>query len=107
VVSSDNGADAGIDEIPAVILTRQIMADANKIVNAKVYEFEQDFRARKSELADELRTYPAWHRVYTQIKRKAAAAEFLMEKAHGYRLSTDLAGEISEVAANPLYVSRY
>lgn len=100
-------AEAGLEEIPEVTLTRQIMPAANKIVSAKVYEFEQDVRTRKSELADELRTYPAWQRVYTQIKRKAAAAMFLMEKADGYRLSTDLAEEISEVAANPVYVSRY
>lgn len=100
-------AEAGLEEIPEVILSRQIMPDANKIVNAKVYEFEQDFRTRKTELANELRTYPDWDRVYTQIKRKAAAAKFLMEKADGYRLSTDLAEEISEAAANPVYVSRY
>lgn len=100
-------AGAGIEEIPEVILTRQIMPDANKIVSAKVYEFEQDFRARKPELADELRTFPAWQRVYTQIKRRTVAAEFLMEKADGYRLSTELAREISDAAANPVYVSRY
>ncbi|MDF9749186.1 hypothetical protein [Arthrobacter sp. ES3-54] len=100
-------AEAGLDEIPEVILTRQIMADANKIVNAKVYEFEQDFRARKSELADELTAYPAWRTVYTKAKRKDAAIKFLTKKADGYRLSTDLAEEISEAAANPVYVSRY
>jgi hypothetical protein len=82
------------------------MPEANKLVNAKVYEFEQDFRGRKSELADELRSYPAWQRVYTQIKRNAAAAEFLMKKADGYRLSNDLAEEISDAAANPVYVPR-
>ncbi|MET3812433.1 hypothetical protein [Arthrobacter sp. UYEF3] len=100
-------AEAGVEEMPEVFMTRQVQPDANRIIGEKAYEYEQDFRARKSELADELRTYPAWQRVYTQIKRKAAAAEFLMKKADGYRLSTDLAGEISEAAANPVYVSRY
>jgi stress-induced morphogen len=100
-------AEAGVEEMPEVFMTRQVQPEANRIIGEKVYEYEQDFRARKSELADELRTYPAWQRVYTQIKRKAATAEFLKEKADGYRLSTDLAGEISEAAANPVYVSRY
>ena len=55
-------------------MTRQVQPEANRIIGEKVYEYEQDFRARKTELADELRTYPAWQRVYTQIQRKAAAA---------------------------------
>jgi hypothetical protein len=100
-------AEAGLEEIPEVILTRQIMAAANKILNAKAYEFEQDFRTRKTELADELRSDSAWCRVYTKLKRKDAAIKFLMKKANGYRLSADLAEEISEAAAIPEYVSRY
>jgi hypothetical protein len=68
---------------------------------------EQDFRARKAEVADELRNYPAWQVVYTKAKRKDAAMKFLAKKADGHRLSTDLAEEISEAAANPVYVSRY
>jgi stress-induced morphogen len=100
-------AEAGVEEMPEVFMTRQVQPEANRIIGEKVYEYEQDFRARKTELADELRTYPAWQRVYTQIQRKAAAAEFLKEKADCYRLSTDLASEISEAAAKPVYVSRY
>jgi hypothetical protein len=99
-------AEAGLQEINDVVLTRQIMPDANKIVNAKVYEFEQDFRARKDVLADELRAYPAWQRVYTKAKRKDAAVGFLTKKADGYRLSTDLAEEISEAAAIPVNIAR-
>lgn len=106
-VASSIIAEAGIDEIPEVILARQIMPDANKIVNAKIYEFEQDFLARKAELAEELRDSPDWQRVYTKINRRTAALQFLTKKADGYRLSTDLAQEISEIAANPVYVSRY
>lgn len=99
-------AEAGLAEINEVVLTRQIMPDANKIVNSKVYEFEQDFRARKTELADELRKYPAWQQVYTKAKRKDEAIKFLTKKADGYRLSTDLAEEISEAAATRVNLVR-
>lgn len=100
-------ADAGIEDMPDVFIIRQVMPDANRIIGEKVYEFEQDFGARIVELATELRAHPEWQRVYTKIKRKAAAAKFLMEKTDGYRLSNDLIEEISEAAANPVYVSRY
>lgn len=100
-------AEAGMDEIDEITLTRQVMPEANRIVNAKVYEFEQDFRARKAEVAEELRNFPAWQVVCTKAERKAAAMRFLTKKAHGHRLSMDLAVEISDAAANPVYVSRY
>lgn len=83
------------------------MPEANRIVNAKVYEFEQDLRARKTEVAEELRNYPAWQVVYTKAERKAAAIRFLTKKADGHRLSTDLAVEISKAAANSVHVSNY
>lgn len=104
---ASNLAQAGMDEIDEITLTRQVMPEANRIVNAKVYEFEQDFRARKAEIAEELRNFPAWQVVYTKAKRKDAAMKFLAKKADGHRLSTDLAEEISDAAANPMYVSRY
>ncbi len=100
-------AEAGMDEIDGITLTRQVMPEANRIVNARVYEFEQDFRARKAQIAEELQNYPVWQGVYTKAKRKEAAMEFLAKKADGHRLSTNLAEEISEAAANPVYVSRY
>lgn len=100
-------AEAGMDEIDEITLTRQVMPEANRIVNAKVYEFEQDFRARKAEVAEELRNFPAWQVVYTKAERKAVAIRFLTKKADGHRLSADLAVEISDAAANPVYVSRY
>ncbi|WP_017197435.1 hypothetical protein [Arthrobacter sp. M2012083] len=100
-------AEAGMDEIDDITLSHRVMPEANRIINAKVYEFEQDFRARKEEITDELRNFPAWQVVYSKAERKAAAMKFLTKKADGYRLSTDLAVEISEAAANPVYVSRY
>lgn len=99
--------EAGIEEIDDITLLQRVMPEANRIVNAKVYEYEQDFRARKAEIAAELREYPAWQVVYTEAKRKDAAMKFLAKKADGHRLSTDLAEETSEAAANPMYVSRY
>lgn len=92
-------AEAGMNEIDEITLTRQVMPEANKIVNAKVYEFEQDFSARKKELALELHSYPEWLKETTKVRRKAAAIKFLTKKADGYRLSTDLAEEVSETAA--------
>lgn len=66
------------------------MPEANRIVKAKAYEYEQDFSSRISELAQEVRKYPEWQQVYTKGKRKVAALEFLTEKADGYRLGNDL-----------------
>lgn len=76
-------------------------------MNAKVYEYEEDFRARKAEIAAELREYTTWQVVYTKAKRKEAAMKFLMKMAEGHRLSADLAEEISDAAANPVCISRY
>lgn len=45
--------------------------------------------------------------VYTKAKRQETAMKFLMKKAEGHRLSVDLAEEISDAAANPVYISRY
>lgn len=95
-------ADAGVEDMPDVFITRQVMPDANRIIGEKVYEFEKDFGVRIVELATELRARPEWQRVYTKMKRKVAAAKFLMEKTGGYRLSNELIEEISEAAANPV-----
>jgi hypothetical protein len=101
-------AAAGLEEIDEVTLTHRVMPEANRIVNAKVYEFEQDFRARKAEIAEELRNYPAWQQVvYTKAKRGVVTMKLLAKKADGHRLSVDLAEEINEAAANPVYLSRY
>ena len=82
-------ADAGMDGIDDVTLSQRVMPEANRIISAKVYEFEQDFRARKAEIVEELRNFPAWQVVYSKAERKAAAMKFLTNKADGYRLSTD------------------
>jgi hypothetical protein len=100
-------AEAGMDEIDDITLSQRVMPEANRIISAKVYEYEQDFRDRKAEIADELRNFPAWQAVYSKAERKAAAMKFLTKKADGHRLSTDLAVEISDAAAKPVYVSRY
>lgn len=98
-------AEAGVEEPPTVFMSHQVMPEANKIVRAKAYEYEQDFSTRVSQLADELREYPEWKRVYTKSKRTAAAVRFLIEKADGYRLPTPLAEEISEAAAIPFNIA--
>jgi hypothetical protein len=99
-------AEAGVEEPPTVFMSHRVMPEANKIVRAKAYEYEQDFSTRVSQLADELREYPDWKRVYTKGKRTAAAVKFLIEKADGYRLPTPLAEEISEAAAIPFNSAR-
>lgn len=71
----------------------------NRKIAEKVYEYEQDFSARKKELALELHSYHEWLKETTKVRRKAAAIKSLTRKADGYRLSTDLAEEISEVAS--------
>lgn len=62
-----------------------VVPAANRIIGEKVYEFEEDFRARKSELADVLRVYPKWQRVFTVAKGRTVAIQFLTDKADGYR----------------------
>jgi cation transport regulator ChaC len=76
-------AEAGTEEPPPVFMSLRVMPEANRIVKAKAYEYEQDFNSRISELAHELRDYPEWKQVYTKGKRKVAALKFLMEKADG------------------------
>lgn len=100
-------AEAGREEIDDVTLQHRVMPEANRIVNARVYEFEADFRARKAEIAEELPNVPAWQVVNTKAKRREVTMKFLAKKADGHRLGTDLADEISDAAANPVYFSRY
>jgi hypothetical protein len=64
-----------------------------------VYEYEQDFGGRKKELALELISCNEWLKETTKARRKTAAIKFLTRKADGYRLSIDLAEEISDIAA--------
>ncbi len=87
-----------MEEPDVVTMSHRILPEANKIVRAKAYEYEQNFTGRISELAKELREYPEWMREHTKGKRTAAAMTFLTEKADGYRLPTQLAEEISEAA---------
>lgn len=101
-------AEAGLGDINEVTLTHNIIPEANKVVNRKAHEFEQDFRERKTELAAELSAYPDWYRESTKAKKKLAAIKFLTKKADGYRLmNSNFADELSEAATHPVYVSRY
>lgn len=101
-------AEAGLGEVNEVTLTHHIIPEANKVVNRRALEFEQDFRARKTELAAELSAYPDWYRESTKAKKKLAAIKFLTKKADGHRpMNGNFAEELSEAAVHPVYVSRY
>lgn len=91
-------AEAGVEEPSTVFMSHRILPEANKIIKAKAYEYEQSFTGRISELAKELREYPEWMRGHTKGRRTAAAMTLLAEKTDGYRLPTQLAEEISEAA---------
>lgn len=100
--------EAGLGEVNEVTLTHHVIPEANKVVNRKALEYEQDFRTRKTELAAELSAYPGWYREGTKAKKKLAAIKFLTEKADGHRpMNSNFAEELSEAAAHPVYVSRY
>lgn len=53
--------EAGLGEIDDVLLTHQVMPDANRIVNAEAMGFGDDFRARKGELAGGLSSVPEFY----------------------------------------------
>ncbi|MGO4590299.1 hypothetical protein [Paenarthrobacter sp. 2TAF44] len=94
--------EAGLGEINDVLLTHQVIPDANRIVNAKAMEFEEDFRARKRELAGELSSVPDFYMQNTKAGKKLAAIDFLTEKADGYRfLNSNFAVELSDAASVP------
>ncbi|WP_459384534.1 hypothetical protein [Arthrobacter humicola] len=100
-------AKAGLGEINDVLLTHQVMPDANRIVNAKAMEFEEDFRARKRELAAELSNVPDFYMQNTKAGRKLVAIDFLTEKADGYRfLNSNFAVELSDAASLPRNIRR-
>jgi hypothetical protein len=100
-------AEAGLGEINDVMLTHQVMPDANRIVNAKAMEFEEDFRARKRELAAELSNVPDFYMQNTKAGKKLIAIDFLTEKADGYRfLNSNFAVELSDVASLPRNIRR-
>lgn len=92
-------ADAGLGDVHPALLSAYVFPLANRRIAEKVYEYEQDFGGRKKELALELISYPEWLKETTKVRRKTAAIKFLTRKADGYRLSTDLAEEISDIAA--------
>lgn len=95
-------AEAGLGEINDVLLTHRVMAEANRIVNAKAMEFEADFRARKRELAAELSNLPDFYMQNTKAGKKLVTIDFLTAKADGYRfLNTNFAAELSEAASSP------
>ncbi|MCC3280763.1 hypothetical protein LJ754_16590 [Arthrobacter sp. zg-Y40] len=92
-------AEAGLDEIDEVTLSYRVIPSANKIVNDKAYEFEEDFRAHKNELALELAEYPDWCRATTKAQKKLVTIDFLTNKAGGYRLmNSKFAEELSDAA---------
>lgn len=100
-------AEAGLGEINDVLLTHQVMPDANRIVNAKAMEFEEDFRARKHELASELSNVPDFYTQNTKAGKKLVAIDFLTEKADGYRfLNSNFAVELSDAASPPRNIRR-
>ncbi|MEO5318917.1 hypothetical protein PV761_10095 [Arthrobacter sp. CC3] len=92
-------ADAGLGDVNPSLLTAYVFPLANRRIAEKVYEYEQDFVGRKKELALELNSYHEWLKETTKVRRKTAAIKFLTRKADGNRLSTDLAEEISDIAA--------
>lgn len=92
-------AEAGLDEIDAVTLSHHVIPRANKIVNDKAYEFEEDFRANKNDLVLELAEDPDWCRVTTKAQKKLVTINFLTNKAGGYRLmNSKFAEELSDAA---------
>ncbi|MFC9351711.1 hypothetical protein [Arthrobacter sp. NPDC057013] len=100
-------AEAGLGEINDVLLTHQVMPDTNRIVNAKAMEFEEDFRARKHELASELSNVPYFYTQNTKAGKKLVAIDFLTEKADGYRfLNSNFAVELSDAASPPRNIRR-
>jgi len=83
-------------------LNRHVLPEANRIVGAKAYSYEQDFGTKVSQLGAELRKRSDWQRVFTKAERTALALKFLMEKADGYRLPKLLAEEVSAAAVRPI-----
>ncbi|BCW78321.1 hypothetical protein [Arthrobacter sp. NicSoilC5] len=100
-------AAAGLGEVNEVLLTHRIIPEANKIVNAKAVEFEEDFRSRKRELAIELSNVEDFYMQNTKAGKKLAAIEFLIEKADGHRfLNSNFATELTQAASAPRNIRR-
>ncbi|MBT2565268.1 hypothetical protein J7I84_01940 [Arthrobacter sp. ISL-85] len=79
------------------------MSEANRIASAKAMEFQEDFRARKRELAELSYLHlPDFYMQKHQGWQELVAIDFLMEKADGYRfLNTNFGVELSNAASSP------